>query len=146
MKATLKNYRQSPRKVRLVANLVRGKSVNQALSELKYTPKRASHSITKLIESAVANATANGPKDKDSLFIKDIQINEGRTLYRILPMSRGRAFRIRKRTSHVNIELGEREGKKTEKKQEEAPTTKTKTKVTAKKEAAPKKKASPKNK
>ena len=115
MKATLKQYRQSPRKVRLVANLVRGKSVNHALSELRYTSKRASGTIIKLIESATANAKLNSGKDKDNLFIKDIQVNSGRTLFRVLPMSKGRAFRIRKRASHISIELGELNKTKKEK-------------------------------
>ncbi len=136
MKATLKQYRQSPRKVRLLAGLIRGKSVNRALSELKYTPKRASHTITKLIESAVSNASSTG-KDKNDLFIKDVQVNEGKTLYRVLPMSRGRAFRIRKRTSHVDIVLGEK--KVTDSKKETKETTKKPTDKVVKKETKTKK-------
>ncbi|PIP87131.1 50S ribosomal protein L22 [Candidatus Campbellbacteria bacterium CG22_combo_CG10-13_8_21_14_all_36_13] len=105
MKATLKNYRQSPRKVRLVASLIKGKAVNRALDELRFTPKRASDAISKLINSAVSNAKSKEGVDADKLFIKSIQVNEGRTLHRSMPMSRGRAFRIRKRSSHIDVEL-----------------------------------------
>jgi large subunit ribosomal protein L22 len=79
MRASLKQYRQSPQKVRLVANLIKGKSVNRAVSELKYTTKRASDAVLKLINSAVANAETNDNKKKDDLFIKDIQVNEQAT-------------------------------------------------------------------
>jgi len=108
MKATLKNYRQSPRKVRLVADLVSGKSVDRALSELKFTPKRASLMLSKLIESAVSNAKDKDKVEKESLFVKNIQVNAGKTLQRSLPMSRGRAFRIHKRSSHITISLEEK--------------------------------------
>lgn len=111
MKAILKNYRQSPRKVRLVADLIRGKSVKRAESELAFTPKRASLVLSKLINSAVANAKVKEGISKDSLYIKDIQVNEGRTLHRSMPMSRGRAFRIHKRSSHIDIKLGVKEVK-----------------------------------
>jgi len=118
MKASLKQYRQSPRKVRLVTDLVKGKHVNAALSELKFTPKRASAAVAKLIASATANAETNNGKSKDHLFIKEITVNEGKTLYRILPMSKGRAFRMRKRTSHIDLELGEYTNTKKEVKKE----------------------------
>jgi len=109
MKATLKNYRQSPRKVRLVAGLIKGKAVNRALDELKFTPKRASDAIAKLINSAVSNAKGKGETNADNLFIKSIQVNEGRTLHRSMPMSKGRAFRIRKRSSHIDLVLEEQD-------------------------------------
>jgi large subunit ribosomal protein L22 len=113
-KAQLNNYRQSPRKVRVVAQSVRGKSVRQALDTLTFLPKRAALPLEKLINSAVANA-----KDKsiptDNLVIKEIAVDGGATLYRRRPMSRGRAFVIRKRTSHVSVTVAEGEAKKTKK-------------------------------
>jgi large subunit ribosomal protein L22 len=108
MKAVLKNYRQSPRKVRLVANLVRGKKAHESLSLLKFTPKRASETISKLIESAVANAVHGGGKKKDDLFVKSITVNQGFILKRLRPRARGQASRIRKRTAHIAVVLGEK--------------------------------------
>ncbi len=104
MKATLKNYRQSPRKVRLVTDLVKGKPVQKALTTLEFTPKRAVIAIKKLIESAIANATHAG-LSKDSLKIKNITVDEGFTLKRIMPRARGTASRINKRTSHIHVTL-----------------------------------------
>lgn len=123
MKAILKQYRQSPRKVRLVINSIRGKSVERALAELRFIPKRASGTIEKLIKSAVSNAEANSGKTRENLFIKEIRVDEGVTLKRMMPMSKGRAFRINKRTSHVTLELGDRQDTK---KQESKKTTKRK--------------------
>ncbi len=133
MKAFLKNYRQSPRKVRLVADSVRGKKVDVALVELEFLPKRASLAISKLILSAKANA-ANNFKVTENLFIKEIRVDEGPTLKRHRPVSRGRAHAINKRTSHVNIALGVKEDKKTVKKEGKA----TEKIVTAKKTVAKK--------
>jgi large subunit ribosomal protein L22 len=106
MKANLKNYRQSPRKVRLVADLVRGKKVSQALLELKFLPKRATEVITKMISSAVANAEHNFKVSADDLFIKEITVDKGITLKRYRPRARGVAKRINKRTSNIAITLG----------------------------------------
>lgn len=106
MKASLKNYRQSPRKVRLVADLVRGKKVSQALLELKYLPKRASEVMIKLIGSAAANAENNFKVSVDDLIIKDLTVDQGVTLKRYRPRARGVAKRINKRTSNINLELG----------------------------------------
>lgn len=106
MKASLKNYRQSPRKVRLVADLVRGKSVAQALTELHYLPKRASEIVSKLVASAVANAENNFKVKKDDLVIKDISVDQGVTLKRYRPRARGVAKRINKRTSNITLSLG----------------------------------------
>lgn len=114
MKAILKQYRQSPRKVRLVINSIRGKSVERALAELRFIPKRASGTIEKLIKSAVSNAEANSGKTRENLFIKEIRVDEGVTLKRIMPMSKGRAFRINKRTSHITLELAEQIPKKSQ--------------------------------
>lgn len=84
MKAILKNYRQSPRKVRLVTNLVKGKKVDQALHQLAFTPKRIVPVIKKLVESAIANAVHSGA-DKQTLKIKNITVNEGFVLKRMMP-------------------------------------------------------------
>jgi len=99
--AQLNTYRQSPRKVRVVADLVRGKSVEEALAILTFVPKRAGLPLKKLLESAVANAKNKSMGDE--LMVKDIRVDGGSILYRRLPMAHGRAFPLRKRTSHVSI-------------------------------------------
>ncbi len=114
MKAYLKNYRQSPRKVRLVTDFIRGKKVIDALSEIKFLNKRASGPIKKLIESATANAKNNFNINKDNLFIKEIQVNKGFTLKRWRPRAFGRAHPIHKHTSNVEIVLDEKSQKKSE--------------------------------
>ncbi len=101
MKAVLKNYRQSPRKVRLLADMIRGKKVDEAIMMLDFTPKRASLPIKKLIASAAANA-ALSPSD---LVVDEIMVNRGPILKRIRPRARGRAFPIHKHTSHVIVTL-----------------------------------------
>ena len=106
MKASLKNYRQSPRKVRLVADLVRGKKVSQALLELNYLPKRATEVITKLISSAAANAENNFKVKTDDLVISEISVDQGVTLKRYRPRARGVAKQINKRTSNITLALG----------------------------------------
>ena len=105
MKASLKNYRQSPRKVRLVADLIRGKKVNDALTELEFLPKRASEVMTKLISSAVANAETNFKVNPDDLVVKEISVDQGITLKRYRPRARGVAKRINKRTSNIELSL-----------------------------------------
>jgi large subunit ribosomal protein L22 len=107
MKAILKNYRQSPRKVRLIADLVRGKKASEALTSLQFVDKRASGPFSKVIESAVANAKDQG-KDIEKLFIKTVQVNKAATLKRSMPRARGSASRINKRNSHISVELGEK--------------------------------------
>lgn len=107
MKAVLTNYRQSPRKVRLVTDLVKGKSVDQAIALLTFSGKRAGDPIQKLIRSAVANAKTNNKADGE-LFIKEFRVDEGITLKRSMPRARGSAFPIKKRQSHVLLVLGER--------------------------------------
>lgn len=104
MKAILKNYRQSPRKVRLVADSVKGKKVEDALLKLRFMPKRATDVLLKLIASAVANAKENFDIT-DPLFIKNVEINQGVTLKRFRPRARGSAFRINKRTSNIVVTL-----------------------------------------
>lgn len=104
MKARLKNYRQSPRKVRLVANLIRGKSVGRALTTLSFLEKKSSAPIKKLIESAISNAENQGVKRED-LSISDIQVDKGLAFTRYRARARGRAAPIRKQSSHVNVKL-----------------------------------------
>jgi large subunit ribosomal protein L22 len=106
MKAILKNYRQSPRKVRLVADSIKGKKVEDALLKLKFMPKRATEAVEKLIKSAVANAKENFDVS-DALFVQNIEINQGVTLKRYRPRARGSAFRINKRTSNIVVTLAD---------------------------------------
>jgi large subunit ribosomal protein L22 len=105
MKALLKNYRQSPRKVRLVADLIRGKSVPAARAALMYLPKKSSPAITKLLDSAVANARQTGA-EAENLFVKTITVDKGLVMKRGRPFARGRSGTIRKTMSIVFIELG----------------------------------------
>lgn len=107
--AKLNNYRQSPRKVRLVANLVKGKKVDAALDILKFAGKRAALPLERLIKSAIANAKNNFSLEKENLFIKDFRVDVGSILYRRMPRARGTAYPIRKRTSHLSIELETKE-------------------------------------
>ncbi len=105
MKAILKNYRQSPRKVRLIADLVRGKKVADALTTLRFVDKRAAGPFAKVIASAVANAKHQGA-DETKLFIKAVAVDKGSVLKRSMPRARGSASRINKRNSHISVELG----------------------------------------
>ncbi|MBI2610723.1 50S ribosomal protein L22 [Candidatus Kaiserbacteria bacterium] len=105
MRATLSNYHQSPRKVRLVADLIRGKSVRDARLALQYLPKKSSPVIVKLLDSAVANARSRGAT-ADTLFVKKITVDKGAVLRRYRPFARGRAGSVRKTMSIVNLELG----------------------------------------
>jgi len=107
MKAKLRYLRVAPRKVRLVADLVRGKDIDEAISALTFTRRAASEPIRKLIESAVSNAEAAGA-DIDRLFVSTIYVDHGPTLRRFKPRAMGRATRINKRTSHVTCVLAER--------------------------------------
>lgn len=107
MKAVLKNYRQSPRKVRLIADLVRGKKADEALTILKFVDKRAAGPFAKVIASAVANAKDQG-KNVDKLFIKTVAVDKGTVFKRFMPRARGSASRINKRNSHISVELGEK--------------------------------------
>nr|PZM92765.1 MAG: 50S ribosomal protein L22 [Pseudomonadota bacterium] len=106
--ARLRFLRMSPRKVRLVCDVVRGKQVEEALATLRFTPKAAALPISKLIRSAIANAEQKKENlDIDRLFVKTIRVDEGPTLKRWRPRAQGRATRINKRTSHIVVELGE---------------------------------------
>lgn len=107
MKAILKNYRQSPRKVRLLADLVRGKRVKEALATLQFVDKRAAVPFAKVINSAVANAVQSG-KSVDALVIKKVAVDKGTVMKRFMPRARGSASRINKRSSHISVELGDK--------------------------------------
>lgn len=113
IKAKLNNYRQSPRKVRLIANLVKGKMVEEALDILTFAGKRAALPLKNLIESAIANAKNNFNLGKETLFVKEFKVDVGAILYRRMPRARGTAYPIRKRTSHVYVELEPKEIKTT---------------------------------
>lgn len=105
-KAIGRYIRISPFKARLVADLVRGKMVDEALAVLRYTPKKASRFISKLVRSAMANAEQNhGVEDVENLFISRIFVDPGPTMKRIMPRAMGRATKIRKRTSHITVEV-----------------------------------------
>ncbi|MCD6255087.1 MAG: 50S ribosomal protein L22 [Deltaproteobacteria bacterium] len=107
VKAVAKYVRISPRKVRLVIDLVRGKRVDESLNILQFTPKRAAHIVRKLIKSAIANAEQKPDVDIDNLYIKYIYADEGPTLKRYRARALGRAVRIRRRTSHITVVLDE---------------------------------------
>ena len=103
-KAKLSTYRQSPRKVRLVADLVRGKKVKEAITNLAFISKRAALPIQKLLNSALANAKTLSLPEED-LIVKEIKVDAGSTLQRRRPRSRGMSNPIHKRTSHVSVTL-----------------------------------------
>ena len=107
MKAFLKNYHQSPRKVRLVANLIKGKTVERALLELSHLPKRASSPLEKLLKSAVSNAKKDGVVSSD-LVVKKMAVDKGLVMKRVMPRARGSASQILKRMSHVTLELSKK--------------------------------------
>ena len=103
-KARLNNYRQSPHKVRLVADTVRGRPVGEAITMLSFIPKRSALPLQKLLNSALANAK-NLSLPTEDLIIKEIKVDAGATLYRRRPRSKGMANPIRKRTSHISVIL-----------------------------------------
>jgi large subunit ribosomal protein L22 len=117
--AELKTYRQSPRKVRLVADTVRGKRVEEALTILSFMPKRAALPLQKLVASAMANAK-NLSVATENLVVKEMMVDAGPILYRRQPRSRGMANPIRKRTSHVRVVLVEGAPKKVKRAKKEA--------------------------
>ena len=133
MKAFLKNYHQSPRKVRLVASLLKGKKVNEAMTELDFISKRTALPIKQLIASAVANAKNNFDLDKNDLYIKELRVDKGVVMRRMIPGARGRGYPLKRRSSHIAVLLdikGEEKGKlkikevKTEKNPAKKATTK----------------------
>ncbi len=110
MKATLSNFRQSPQKVRLVAGMIRGKSVAQARTALSFMPQKSSPAILQLLNSAVANARVQNT-DTEDLIVKIITVNKGAVLKRIAPRARGRSARFHRTMSIVSIELGTKQAK-----------------------------------
>ena len=106
--ATLKNARISARKVKIVADLIRGKDAKEALAIVKFTPKASSEVLEKLLKSAIANAENNHGMSSNNLYVAEIYANQGPTMKRIRPAAKGSAVRIRKRTSHITIKLRER--------------------------------------
>ena len=108
-RATLKFARISSRKVKIVADLIRGKNVDEALTIVKFTPKASSEILEKLLKSAIANAENNHDMKHENLYVAEIYANQGPTLKRIRPAAKGSAVRIRKRTSHITIVLKEKE-------------------------------------
>jgi len=107
--ATLKFARISARKVKIVADLIRGKGIDEALAIVKFAPKASAEIIEKILKSAIANAENNHFMKRESLYVSEIYANQGPTLRRIRPAAKGSAVRIRKRTSHITIVLRERE-------------------------------------
>ncbi len=107
-RAIVKHVRITPRKVQLVANLIRGKKIDEALAILKYTPRAAAPIIEKLVRSAMANAENNYGMNVDDLYISEIYANQGPIMKRYRPRAFGRAAAIKKRTSHIGIVLKEK--------------------------------------
>lgn len=107
--ATLRNATLSAQKARLVADMIRGKRVEQALDLLSFTPKKAAKTLKKVLESAVANAEHNDGADIDELFVKTIYVNEGPVLKRFQPRAKGRANRILKQRCHIHVEVASAE-------------------------------------
>ncbi len=107
-KAVAKFVRIAPRKVRVVMDLVRGKNVADAYAILKFTPKAGADVVEKVLRSAVANAENNFEMDMEKLYVKTAFVDQGPTMKRIHPRSRGQAFKILKRTSHVTIVVDEK--------------------------------------
>ena len=107
--AKLKYFRAAPRKVRLVADLIRGKSVKLAKEQLAFLNKKSTEAVSKLLTSAIANAKHNlKVKEEDNLFIKKITVDGGPAFKRFRPVSRGSAHPIKKKTSHIEITLAEK--------------------------------------
>ena len=130
--AKLKYLRITPRKVRVVADLIRGKKVDHALAQLAYVEKRAAEPLAKLLRSAVANAdqAAKGQLDADALFVKSLMVDQGPSLRRFMPRAMGRAFKVLKKTSHIVLTVSDEAMPKKK-------TAKKPVKARAKKAAAP---------
>ena len=113
--AKLRYLRITPRKVRVVADLIRGKNVSQALAQLAYVEKRAAEPVAKLLRSAVANAeqaAKNQQFDADRLTVKSLMVDQGPSLRRYMPRAMGRAFKILKKTSHISLTISDEKQKK----------------------------------
>ncbi len=103
MKAILRNAQISPKKIALVAGLVRGVMVKEALDQLKFTPKKGAAILYKVIQSAAANAETNFKQDRKKLYVKEIIVTKAPTLKRSQPVSRGRSYAILKRNAHITV-------------------------------------------
>lgn len=108
VKATAKTVRITPRKARLVLDLIRGKNAEEALAMLKFTPNHAAEVVSKVLKSAMANATHNNQLDAEKLYVKACYANEGVTMKRFRPRAKGQASQILKRTSHITVVVEER--------------------------------------
>jgi large subunit ribosomal protein L22 len=109
-RAVARYVRVSPRKARLVVDLIRGKSIDDARAILRFSPRAAAEIVEKVLNSAVANAERNLHVKSDELIVGTTFVDEGPTLKRIQPRAMGRAFRINKRTSHITVVVNQREG------------------------------------
>jgi len=107
-RAELKYARISPRKVKIVIDLIKNKSIDEAFAILKFTPKASTEILYKLLKSAEANAINNNGLDRDTLIIDELYANQGPSLKRVMPRAQGRAFRIKKRSSHITLVLREK--------------------------------------
>lgn len=139
--AKLRNYPTSPRKMRLLADLIRGQRVDLVLAELEHNPKHPAVPLRKLVLSAIVNwKSANEGADESVLVVKTIYVDGGRTLKRMRPAPQGRGYRVRKRSNHVTLVVDEAgEDKKAAKKAKAAAKKETSAKAPAKKKAAAKK-------
>lgn len=108
-KAIVRNVRMTPRKMKLLCDLIRGKDANTAMAIIQNTPKAASEVMAKLLKSAMANAENNFNMNGDALYVKEAHVAPGPIMKRVRPRAQGRAFRILKRTSHVTVVLAEKE-------------------------------------
>jgi large subunit ribosomal protein L22 len=107
-KAVLKFARISSRKAKIVLDLIKGKGIDEAYAIIRYTPKAASEMLFKLLKSAESNAANNNGLNRDDLYVAEAYADQGPTLKRIMPRAQGRAFRIKKRTSHITLVLKEK--------------------------------------
>ncbi|APB32147.1 MULTISPECIES: 50S ribosomal protein L22 [Enterococcaceae] len=107
-KATAKTIRTSPRKTRLVVDLIRGKQVGEAISILKFSPNKAAGIVEKVLMSAIANAENNFDLDVEDLVVSEVFVNEGPTMKRFRPRAKGSASPINKRTSHITVVVSEK--------------------------------------
>ena len=108
-RAIVRNVRMTPRKIKLICDLIRGKDAGEAMAIIMNTPKAACEPMEKLLKSAVANAENNHGMNTDKLYVKEVHVGPGPIMKRVMPRAQGRAFRILKRTSHVTLVLGEKE-------------------------------------
>ena len=108
-RAIVRNVRMTPRKIKLICDLIRGKDAGEAMAIIMNTPKAACEPMEKLLKSAVANAENNHGMNTDKLYVKEVHVGPGPIMKRVMPRAQGRAFRILKRTSHVTLVLREKE-------------------------------------